>query len=166
MDLLKALHFTPQQTLEALKKLFHFTSQRRNKIANLAPLRFESEIEQTLSLLIDSTINEQIGISILDYGLSQEQIGLYSNVLQGMFNQVLETMPDEDFQATADVIEDAPLRSKEPSEVKPEIEYFVVTASSPLELSQKVTNYLKSGYTLGNFSVCDRYFAQVVTKDI
>lgn len=169
MDLLTALHFTPQQTLEALKKLFHFTSQRRNKIANLAPLRFDSEIEQTLSLLIDSTINEQIGISILDYGLSQEQIGLYSNVLQGMFNQVLETMPDEDFEAPHEVVEESSTQSdlKAP-QVKPDDgkEYLVLTSDDARYFSQEVSRYLKSGYKLGAFTACDKYFAQVLTKGI
>lgn len=166
MDLLNYFQSNPKDSLEALNKLFSFTSLRRNKVVNIPPLSFTSEGVHILSVLIDRRLNEEIGFSILDYGLSHQQIVLYSTVLESLFNQVVETMPDEDFQASADVIEDVPMPSNEPRKAKPDIDYIVLTASSPVELSQKVTNYLKSGYTLGNLSLCDTYLAQVVTRGI
>lgn len=166
MEIPTASSFTPQETLEALKTLFNFTSLRRNKIVNLPPLRFASEREETLCLLIEANIKDKIGVSILDYNLSPEQIHLYGSVIEGLFNQVLETMPDEDYQAAATEHVNNEDDEAQPTTQENDIEYLILTGKTPYELSKEVPRYLKSGYTLGAFSIAENMFAQVLTKGI
>jgi len=165
MEIPTAASFTPQETVEALKTLFNFTSLRRNKIVNLPPLRFASEREETLCMLIEANIKEKIGVTILDYNLSPEQIHLYGSVIEGLFNQVLETMPDDDYQAASEHVDNEDDEAQRTTQDN-EFDYLVLTGKTPYELSKEVPRYLKSGYTLCAFSIAENMFAQVLTKGI